>query len=371
MTLVVSICPKTEEELAVLWKRASSIASVELRLDSFSTIPWKALQEIDPLIITVGALPADIVARAAVLCAASTTPKYLDISIDHEKALFEEIKSAYPEVKIIASYHNFTDTNEDLDALYDTLKMYRCDAIKIATVANSSIDAMRLLLLMKSRGGAFPLIAISMGHAGAFMRVLAPLFGSPISYCCLEEALKTAPGQLTYDEMMSTYNFSLLSPATKPCALIGDPISLSYSHVTHNAIFKEYGVDAVYVKITVDKEQFEQAMLYLSILGFHGISITMPLKYCFDEKTSYNTARLGKDPALCNTDGSAAVDAIEQYGPIQGKQVAIIGAGPTAISIAQAAAKRGASVAIFNRSEKKVGYRFYPKFRDNDRYTGV
>ena len=352
MLCVISIAPKDEHELFALWEEAKAkSAHIELRLDRFQKIPWEALHLIKPSIITTGPL-----ADADVEKAASLQPDYLDIASNKEHVLFSSVKKKYPDVKLIASYHNYEATDADLDAVYKRLRAFPCDAVKIVTQAHSSLDALRMLSLMQKEGKKFPLIGLCMGEDAAFSRVLAPRYHSPIIYSCLRDSVKTASGQIPYDSFVSTYNIFRVSPSTVPFALIGDPVTNSRSHITHNKIFAYFRLDCVYVKIRIEQDEFQEALHFMSQLGFLGVSVTTPLKYCFQEGIPINTIRLGPSWESCNTDGAAVSDALEHYGNLAQKQVAIIGAGPTAVSIADAAMKKGAQVTIFNRSHKKISY---------------
>ena len=55
-----------------------------------------------------------------------------------------------------------------------------------------------------------------------------------------------------------------------------------------------------------------------------------------------------------NTDGTGALDALEERGPVQGKSLVILGAGGSAKAIAFEAKKQGARVTILNRTEERA-----------------
>ncbi len=98
--------------------------------------------------------------------------------------------------KVIVSYHNFKKTPPDkiLDAIAKKAKRAGADIVKITTFANTSKDVARLMVftyLSKAR----PIITIAMGRAGAVSRLIAPIFGSCITYAAA--AKKAAPGQFS------------------------------------------------------------------------------------------------------------------------------------------------------------------------------
>ena len=132
----------------------------------------------------------------------------------------------------LQSYHNYHET-PDLDKVLEQLKQKSAKLYKIATFANSSLDTLRVLQLQKKEGSS--LIAIAMGELGKPSRLLAPIFGAPIGYAATDASTTSAPGQYTLDEMAS-YK---VDSNTQIFGLIGDPITQSISHLTHNNHFKK------------------------------------------------------------------------------------------------------------------------------------
>jgi 3-dehydroquinate dehydratase I len=76
------------------------------------------------------------------------------------------------------------------------------DIIKMVTYAESVEDNLRLLnLLAYGRRRGQEMIAFCMGAMGRPSRIMAPLFGSFLTYASLEAGAESAPGQLTAGEM--------------------------------------------------------------------------------------------------------------------------------------------------------------------------
>lgn len=97
--------------------------------------------------------------------------------------------------KIIQSMHDYNTTPPSFKI--DDLKG---DYIKIATTINSFDDSQRLLNLLQKRNN---LIIIGMGDKGLYVRVISPLLGSFLTYASIDK--KTAPGQITVEEMVTIY----------------------------------------------------------------------------------------------------------------------------------------------------------------------
>ncbi|MCC5832634.1 MAG: type I 3-dehydroquinate dehydratase [Chlamydiales bacterium] len=251
----------------------------------------------------------------------------------------------------ICSYHNEEET-PDLEALYGKMQA-SCKAAyyKIATHARSSLDALRMLQFVRKTKA----VGLCMGDLGMVTRILAPIFGAPWTYAPLHESQKTAPGQLLLDELVHTYRYRTLSERTALYGLIGDPVSKSVSHKTHNFAFDELGLDAVYVKMLVKKEELSTFLPTCQSAGFKGLSVTMPLKESIREGEAINTlAFCDGGISYWNTDGSGALDALEKRTAVAGKKIVILGAGGSAVAIAKEAEKRGAEVWIANRTPSRA-----------------
>jgi len=129
-------------------------------------------------------------------------PCYIDID---EDCLNDEIFSLINEFKIdeyqlIISYHNyeFTPDFEFLKNKINSFYKAGADIVKIACLGKHTKD----LETIEKIHNTFPrIIAFLMGENYTQTRYNALLKGELISYACLRDENKTAPGQLTYDEM--------------------------------------------------------------------------------------------------------------------------------------------------------------------------
>ena len=282
----------------------------------------------------------------------SLAPDYVDLPHTTESTIFEEIGTRFPHIKRICSYHDFEKTG-DLDSLFEQLRSKPAEVYKIATLAHSTTDALRMLRLVKKYG----CVGICMGEYGSITRVLAPIFGAPWTYAPLARKHQTAPGQLLMSDLVKTYNFRRHSPSTAVYGLIGDPVEKSTSHHIHNFAFKELNLNAIYVKMRVTQEELPTFFPLCRELGFKGLSVTMPLKEAIVPYVEHgyahaiNTIGFRKE-GVCgwNTDGPGALDAVEKRVRVAGKKIVLIGAGGAAWGIAQEAKKRGAKLVIVNRT---------------------
>lgn len=130
-----------------------------------------------------------------------------------------------------------------------------------------------------------------------------------------------------------------ISPATRLCAVIGNPVGHSLSPALHNAAFNALGLDFVYVAFRV--EDLKSAMDGMRALeNFRGMSVTIPHKIeilnYLDEVAevdryigSVNTV-INENGRLYGfgTDGPGALKALLDAGvDLKGKRVLVLGAG--------------------------------------------
>lgn len=333
------------------------VDGVELRADLFpemidiSTIKF-------PVMITPGNLPQVRIEELLRLEA-----PYFDLRYDLPQEFLQRVVREHPKTKFVLSYHNFDETPEDLDKIYEQMRDIPAFTYKIAALANSANDALRMLLFTKKHP---KVSAITMGEWGQFGRVLGKIYGNVINFACVGEQAKTAPGQLSVEDLTAIYRFQNLNRETKVYGLIGDPVSKSQGHFYHNEAFEKRRQNAVYVKMRVQAEELATFFRLAKELDFRGLSVTMPLKEevlpfldTIDPKAeqigAVNTLRIGDGKIYgTNTDGIGALDAIEKRGQVAGKQIVILGAGGAARAIAFEAHWRGANVLILNRTLERA-----------------
>ncbi len=268
-----------------------------------------------PVLLTVGCGEAQVWA--------DLDPDWLDIPHDSEAPRLGR-------TKLLRSFHN-----------YEGMRCPRvrlpADLHKFALTPKSSLEALEL---MQMEG-----LVVGMGADGTPTRQLSHLMGNPWTYAHF--GTPTAPGQLSIDQ---------LHPGSELLGLLGDPVAMSPSQLTHNAVCRELELDAVYVKWRVTKEELPAFLERSRWLPWRGFSVTMPLKEAIvpfldnADAPVVNTVVV-RDGQLhgMNTDGLGALDALEERMPVLGKRVLILGAGGTAQAIEAEARRRGAIVQMASR----------------------
>jgi shikimate dehydrogenase len=151
---------------------------------------------------------------------------------------------------------------------------------------------------------------------------------------------------------------------TRICCLIGDPVEHSLSPLIHNAAFKALGLNYAY--ITLQASDAGQAIDTVRTNGIRGASITTPhkvnaLKYL--DRLDPAARKIGAVNTIINdngrltgynTDGDAALKALEEVTDLGGKRVVLVGSGGAALAIAAALKEETANLIILNRTEAKA-----------------
>ncbi len=100
---------------------------------------------------------------------------------------------------VIISSHDFQKTpdNRVMDGIIRESLEAGADIAKLAVMPGSLCDVLRLLEVTLHAGG--PVCTISMGATGKHSRVIAPVYGSVMTYGYVDNP--TAPGQIRIDEL--------------------------------------------------------------------------------------------------------------------------------------------------------------------------
>ena len=364
--LVVSLRGELDQIKKKIDEIQNQADALEFRLDLMTFKNFKELltlrQSISlPLILTVKARNA--LPKKTWSDYLSLEPTYIDFDALY-LARYPHLASAIP---IISSYHDFKKTPDDLFSILSQMQKTPAAIYKIATYAQSSLDALRMLIFVdQMRKKGVCLAGMCMGAKGVITRILAPVVDSLLTYASYSFLGQTAPGQLPISQLKEIYHFYTLDSKTLIYALIGDPIDQSLGHIYHNKKFTLLKHHAIYIKVPLQPQELPLFFSLIDLLPFQGMSVTMPLK---DKVIPYLHAIDPKLQAICavntlaktkegwrgwNTDALGALDAIEMKRKVRGKRVLIVGGGATARALAFETHARGGKVIIANRSYQKA-----------------
>jgi 3-dehydroquinate dehydratase-1 len=211
LTLNRSVIAAIGENPIISANKAKALSAdiLELRIDLLSQKPHGVLEEIKklglPVIITNrmkdqgGSWQASEEERIRELLLLLPLADAVDIELcahDRETVVNKARKAGKT---VIISTHDFQKTpdNKVMDAIIRESLEAGADIAKLAVMPGSLLDVLRLLdVTLHAKG---PVCTISMGETGKHSRVIAPVYGSVMTYGYVDTP--TAPGQLRVDEL--------------------------------------------------------------------------------------------------------------------------------------------------------------------------
>jgi 3-dehydroquinate dehydratase/shikimate dehydrogenase len=181
----------------------------------------------------------------------------------------------------IVSRHALEGTPEDLASLHEEVQavLAEGDVTKIVTHATNCEDGLRLLRWLASTKGV---VAFCSGAAGSFTRLLAPIFGSPFTYCASARlpgepaGEPSAPGQWRVNDFLAALPPGGISQETAIFGVVGNPIGHSLSPRVQGLALKAAKLDAVYVAF--EPRTLEGFLALADAPNFRGLSVTAPFK---------------------------------------------------------------------------------------------
>src|SRR5688572_23997424 len=336
---------------------------IELRLDSVADpdVAAALAERKSPVIVTCrpewegGAFKDSEADRRRILeCALQQGAEYVDV--ESKAAFAADLIAATGGKRIVLSTHDFEGVPADLIERVRAMRAARAEIVKIAVMARSLSDNLRLLQLERAPNT----VLIGMGPAGAPTRVLAAHFHPLWSYA----GDGHAPGQISAARMLDEFRFRELTDRTAIYGVVGSPLTHSVSPAMHNAAFRAAGVDAVYVPMVASSA--EDFTIFATALGVQGVSITIPYKVGLFERAdvmdelsrkvgavnTYRRDALRREAR--NTDVSGFLAPLKDRLELRGARATILGTGGAARAVAVALASAGSIVTVYGRNRGKA-----------------
>ncbi len=272
----------------------------------------------------------------------------------------EQVQRLRTRAALILSYHDFRATKK-LEETLDKMGAIPADFYKIVATATTLYDNVAMMKFLEKRSDRHSLIGLCMGEQGIISRVLGVRAGSVFTFASVSPDEKTAPGQVTAQELRSTYRIEQVDAATRVYGVAGDPVAHSLSPPIMNAALRRENVNGVYVALHA--KTLKDLLACVRDIPIHGLSITMPYKEAILkhlDNTDSHTTKIGacntvvraQDGKLYgfNTDAAGVVRPLEQRMTLEQAKVLVLGAGGAARAAVYGLKERGAEVYILNRS---------------------
>ena len=369
--------PTLEKAIYELKEAEKYVDLIELRVDYISNIDKNKLKKL----LESKKKKAIVTCRPKSLCgnfegseearinllkkAVEFNADFIDIEIEAGKEKILELIKNKKNSKVIVSHHNSSETSPlaELQKKYEEIKKLSPDLIKIVANANSINDNFTIFDLLK---GKKCLISFCMGIRGQISRILAPKYGSMLTFASLSEGKESASGQISIDEMKNVYNISMINEDTNVLGVIGEFAENSMSKYMHNPSFNAKKLNFAYISFKVKGNELGDFINNFKKFNFKGASVTVPHKVAIinyidsiDETAkqigAVNTIVNDKNKlAGYNTDYYGAAEALKEKTSLKGKRALVIGAGGASRAIIYALKKEKSHITIINRTNENA-----------------
>jgi len=310
-----------------------------------------------------GRFPGSMASQLDILAKASAAGcQLLDVELETAiKTKPAQVQKLRGRSALILSFHDFRGTKK-LDETLEKMLAVQADFYKIVSTATTLADNVTMIKFLAKESDKHSLIGICMGEQGIISRVLGVRAGSVFTFAALSPDEKTAPGQVTAQELRNVYRIEQVDAATRVYGVAGDPVVHSLSPAIMNAAFRRENVNAVY--LTLHAKTLKDLLTCVREIPLHGISVTMPYKEAILkhlDNTDSHTTKIGacntvvraQDGKLYgfNTDAAGVVRPLERRLPtLEGAKVLVLGAGGAARAAVFGLKERGCEVYILNRT---------------------
>jgi 3-dehydroquinate dehydratase / shikimate dehydrogenase len=261
---------------------------------------------------------------------------------------------------LILSYHDFM-TTKDLDGIFERIRPYEPEFIKIVSTARSLADNVAMLRFLERARDKANMVGICMGEQGIISRILGLRSGSVFTFASVASGEETAPGQISARTLLDLYRIDQLDLATKVYGVAGNPVAHSLSPAMLNAAFRRERVNSVYLPLQTSG--MNDLLTLIREVPIAGLSVTMPFKQEILkhlQKTDPLSERIGACNTVVrstegklygfNTDVAAVVRPLEKRLALKGAKILVIGAGGAARAAVFGLQEKGAEIHILNRT---------------------
>jgi len=272
----------------------------------------------------------------------------------------EQLRRLRNQAALILSHHDFKAT-KNLEATLAKMVTISADFYKLVSTATTLYDNVVMMKFLEKNGDKQSLVGVCMGEQGIISRVLGVRAGSVFTFAAVNQDEKTAPGQVTAQDLRSTYRIEQVDAATRVYGVAGDPVAHSLSPAIMNAALRRETVNGVYVPLHATT--LKDLLACVRDIPIHGLSVTMPYKTAILshlDNTDSHTTKIGacntvvraQDGNLYgfNTDTAGVLRPLEQRITIEGAKILVLGAGGAARAAVYGLKERGAEVYVLNRS---------------------
>jgi 3-dehydroquinate dehydratase/shikimate dehydrogenase len=369
--IIASVLPESKEELLSIKDQKSLPPYLEIRLDAIGHLDiFGAFRSIPVKMIATcrrkqegGIFLGNETERILILEKSIESGHFEMVDVEMRTGAID-LMERHKSQKFIVSYHNHEQTPDSIHDVYKELSAIPGGCFyKLVPYAQNVTDNLKIkAILEEAHSNDIPLISFCMGAKGILSRILSLSWGSRAVYSAFSRKKATAPGQMDYREMESTYRSEKIDASARIFAVIGNPLGHTLSPAVHNAAYRSLNLNYVCVPFEIDSP--EEVLAHHKDINLAGMAVTSPFKekvipYLdgLDEEASttgaVNTVIL-RDKKLFgyNTDHRAFLDECKEAASLSGK-IVILGDGGAAAAACFAFQREEVDFEIFSRNENK------------------
>jgi 3-dehydroquinate dehydratase/shikimate dehydrogenase len=138
----------------------------------------------------------------------------------------EQLQKLRTRAALILSFHDFHATKK-LEETLAKMEKYPADFYKIVSTATTLYDNVATMKFLEKHGDRHSLVVLCMGEQGLISRVLSVRAGSAFTFAAVSPDERTAPGQVTAQDLRNVYRIEQVDVATRVYGVAGDPVSHS------------------------------------------------------------------------------------------------------------------------------------------------
>ncbi len=296
--------------------------------------------------------------------AAAAGAQLIDVDIETAEKAPDLVASLRESVRVVLSFHDF-EACPDLEEALARLRKIPADIYKLAVTATRPSDIGRLTALLDAHPDV-PMALMAMGEIGGPSRVLTVARGGCFAFASPDDAMGTAPGQLTASTLRDLYQLPRRSSRTKVFGVIADPVAHSLSPRLHNRAFRRKRIDACYFPFRVASDQLDDFFELAEQINIQGFSVTIPHKQAvlsrldgldpLAERIGAVNTVYRKDGKLwgTNTDALGVVTPLSKRLLLKDASVLVAGTGGAARAAVFALVDSGAKVTVAGRNGDKA-----------------
>lgn len=288
---------------------------------------------------------------------------YVEIELD----VADEIRK-FPPTRRVISYTNLKETPANIAEIYAEAQTKNPDVIKLVTVARTPEEAWPLLQILSKP--AVPTVVVGLGKPGLMLTILGKKIGAPWTYAALERGMEAYPEQPTVRDLNEVYHYEDIDKSTPLVGVTGFSEREYVVAGTINAGMKQLGLKPRCWPLHIgDVHRFRKVMEIIKLLG---VVVSDPWRKDILESVSdlepaaqqaqavdlivYEDRDWHGYNLLWRAAGAALESTLrEKYAsdkPLENKIVMIVGANPTARSMALGVKSRGGIPVVASRDRK-------------------